>query len=102
MKLKNFSRTTFLFSTCIVGLLLIISLLAAFGEDEGTLQADDTFWYFFARLFYILRFPTHTLLWSLIIFGGSLTFFGGLLINCILYGLVIERIASLFKERNKK
>jgi hypothetical protein len=103
MKMKNFNMTFFLIATIIVGLLVIPSFLAAFGEDEGTLRSDDTFWNFFARLFYVFRFPTHTLLWPIITKGGALTFFGGLFINCMFYGLVIERMTSWYimkKENN--
>jgi hypothetical protein len=99
MKIKNFNITVFLITTIIVGLLLIPSFLAAFGEDEGTLRPDDTFWNFFARLFYVIRFPTHTLLWPIITAGGPFTFFGGLFINCMFYGLIVERIISLFRKK---
>ena len=101
MKMKNFNITIFLISTIIVGLLLIPSFLAAFGVDEGTLRPDDTFWNFFARLFYVFRFPTHTLLWPIITKGGALTFFGGLFFNCLFYGLVIERIVSWFRMKKE-
>jgi hypothetical protein len=80
------------------GFLFIPSFLAAFGEDEGTLRAGDTFWNFFARLFQVIRFPTHTLLWPIITAGGPLTFFGGLFINCMFYGLVVDRITLLFRK----
>ncbi|WP_316768244.1 hypothetical protein [Pedobacter frigiditerrae] len=93
--------TVFLITTILVGLLLIPSFLAAFGEDEGTLRPDDTFWNFFALLFHIIRFPTHTLLWPIITSGGPLTFFGGLFINCMFYGLVVERITSLFRKKKE-
>lgn len=99
--MKNFNMTVFIMTTIIVGLLLIPSFLAAFGEDEGTLRPDDTFWNFFARLFYVIRFPTHTLLWPIITAGGPLTFFGGLFINCMFYGLVVERISLLFRKKKE-
>ncbi|NBV91249.1 MAG: hypothetical protein EBR91_03670 [Flavobacteriia bacterium] len=98
MKMKNFNTTIFLITTIMFGLLFIPSFLAAFGEDEGTLRPGDTFWNFFARLFQVIRFPTHTLLWSIITAGGPLTFFGGLFINCMFYGLVVERITLLFRK----
>ncbi len=89
----------FLIGTIVFGLLLIPSFLAAWAEDEGTLRPDDAFWNFFAKLFYVIRFPTHTLLWPIIAAGGPLTFFGGLFVNCMFYGMVLERIASLFRKR---
>ena len=98
MKMKNFNTTIFLITTIMFGLLFIPSFLAAFVEDEGTLRPGDTFWNFFARLFQVIRFPTHTLLWPIITAGGPLTFFGGLFINCMFYGLVVERITFLFRK----
>jgi hypothetical protein len=95
--MKNFSKSTFTISTIIFGFLLIPSFLAAFGEDEGTLPADS-FWIIFAKLFYVLRFPTHTLFWTLICKGGGAIFFGGLLINCLFYGLLTERLLSIFEK----
>ncbi len=99
MKLKNFNMTVFFTTTILVGLLIIPSLFFAFALEEGTLRPDDAFGNFFARLFYVLRFPTHTLLWSIVTVSGLLTFFGGLFINCLFYGLVVERITSLFRKK---
>lgn len=100
--MTKFNRSVFLISTVIAVLLLIPGFLAAFGEDEGMLMPDDTFWNFFALLFTVLRFPTHTLLWPIITAGGPLTFFGGLFINCLFYGLVVERIISFFREEKRR
>lgn len=99
MKLKNFNWTIFLISVLVVGLLVIPSFFAAFAEDEGTLNPDYKIWNFFAKLFYILRFPTHTLLWSALSEGGPLTYLGGLFVNCMFYGLLIERLATLLKQK---
>ena len=99
MKLKNFNWPIFLISVMVIGLVVFPSFFAAFAEDEGTLSPDYKFWNFFARLFYILRFPTHTLLWSEISEGGPLIYLGGLFVNCMFYGLVIERLASLLPKK---
>ena len=99
--MKNFNINIFLAVTFTVVLLLIPSFFAALAQDEGTLRPDHTFLNFFVRVFYIIRFPTHTLFWPIITAGGLVTFFGGLLINCMFYGLVVERIASLFKKKSK-
>jgi len=101
MKIKNFNISVFLFVTIIVGLLMFPSLFAAFAEDEGTLRSDDTFMNFFSQLFYALRFPTHTLLWPIITLGGPLSFFSGLFINCMFYGLLTERLFFLIKTKKK-
>jgi hypothetical protein len=83
--MKPFNKTVFIIATVVFGLLLIPSFLAAFGEDEGTLP-ESSFWMLFAKLFYVLRFPTHTLMWSIFSNNGALVFFGGLLVNCCFYG----------------
>lgn len=98
--MKNFSKSTFIISTIVFGLLLIPSFLAAWAEDEGTL-GTNIIWLTFAKLFYILRFPTHTLFWTVITSGGATIYFTGLLINCLFYGLLTERLISLFKTNKK-
>jgi hypothetical protein len=100
MIIKNFSKFTFTISTIVFGILLFPSFLAAWAEDEGTL-GTNIIWVTFAKLFYILRFPTHTLLWKLITKGGTSIFFGGLIINCLFYGLLTERIINIFKLQKK-
>jgi hypothetical protein len=97
MTMKNFSKQNFIISTAVFGFLLIPSFLAAFGEDEGTL-GTNIIWVTFAKLFYVLRFPTHTLLWTIFSSHGLL-YLLGLLINCMFYGLITERLISFFKNR---
>jgi len=101
MKLKHFNWAIFLISVLVIGLLVFPSFFAAFAEDEGTLNSDYKIWNFFARLFNVLRFPTHTLLWSMISEGGPLAYLGGLFVNCLFYGLAIERIASLLPKQKR-
>lgn len=98
--MENRNIQTVYIATVVFGLLLIPSFLAAWGEDEGTL-GSNLIWLTFAKLFYILRFPTHTLLWGLITKGGAVFFIGGLVINCILYGLLTERIIYFMKRLRK-
>ena len=94
--MRNFSKSKFVILTIVFGLLLIPSFLAAYGEDEGTFSSDS-FWIIFAKLFYILRFPSHTLFWTLICKGGVPVYFLGLFFNCAFYGLITERIVTLYK-----
>lgn len=54
----------------------------------------------FAKLFYLLRFPTHTLMKSTFQTNGITIFFASLIFNCCLYGLLGERIAWAYKNRN--
>lgn len=98
--MKNFNKQTFIVSTVLVGLLLIPCFFAAWGDDEGTL-GNNIIWVTLSKLFYILRFPTHTLFWKLFSINGIL-FFAGLIINCMFYGLIIERIVFLFKLSKAK
>ena len=93
-------KLIFLFSAIII-LLIIPSFLAAFANDEGTL-GNNPFWLFFADLFYVLRFPTHTLFWTIIVQGGPITYYGGLILNSIFYGLLIERFVFLIKWKTRK
>ena len=90
--MKNLNLPLLSITTLTLGVLIIPSYIGAFAADEGTLSPDDTMMNFFAQLFNILRFPTHTLLWPVVIAGGPVTFFGGLILNCMFYGLLIERI----------
>ena len=98
--MKNFSKSTFIISTIVFGLLLVSSFLAVWAEDEGTL-GTNIIWLTFAKLFYVLRFPTHTLLWTVITNGGATIYFVGLFINCLFYGLLTERLFSIFKTNKK-
>jgi hypothetical protein len=93
--MKNFDKKTFIISTVLIGLLLIPCFFAAWGEDEGTLGSNMIL-VTLSKLFYILRFPTHTLFWKLFSFNAGL-FMVGLILNCMFYGLIIERTISFLK-----
>lgn len=90
--MRKFSLKIFLISIFILGVLELVSFIAAFELDEGTLSESNVIAYSFARLYYILRFPIHTLFWSISINGGFVTFFGGLAINVLFYALLVERL----------
>lgn len=96
--MKKINKPIFILSTVFFLLLLITSFMAAGGEEEGTLTKDSAL-YFLVRIFYILRFPTHTLLWGLIIKGGLGAFFLGFIINCMFYGFLLERLVFIFKKK---
>jgi hypothetical protein len=97
---KNVNKNLIYLLSTVIFLLIIPSFIAAFAEDEGTI-GNNLFWLFFANLFHVLRFPTHTLLWPLIGLGGAITYFGGLILNSIFYGFLIERLIFLIKKINK-
>ena len=103
MRLKNFNEDIFTVTAILVGLLMIPSFWSAVAMDEGrTLHGIQLF---VAKLFSILRFPTFPLL--IFIFSVNplsslniLLLLLGLLINCMFYGLVVERIYFLFRYKN--
>jgi len=94
--MKEFRIRTFLICTLVFVLLLVPSFLAAFGEDEGTL-GTNIIWIIFADLFDVLRFPTHTLLWTFVS-KYMITYFPMLVVNCLFYGLITERLVFIFKK----
>ena len=96
--MKHFNKQTFIIVTVLFGLLLVPAFMASWAEDEGTLGTNIV-WTTFAKLFYLLRFPTHTLLWSLFSCGGETIYFVGLAINCLFYGFITERIISCIKHK---
>lgn len=102
LKLTQFNRTIFFVTFLVTQLLLIPSFIGAFSLDEGTLDPGDTVFHFFAGLFEVLRFPTHTIFGSLIFFAGPYSFYGGLLLNGLFYGLVVERFTFLLRKKNEK
>jgi len=98
--MKNFSKRNFLISTALILTLLIISFLSAYVEDEGNLSKGSV-WVIFARIFNVLKFPTHTLFEGL--FGHNLILIlVGFLINCLFYGFLLERITYFIKKINNK
>ena len=98
--MRDINKQTVYIATVIFGLLLIPSFLAAWSEDEGTL-GTNIIWVTFTKLFYVLRFPTHTLLWTLITKSGGAIFLAGLILNCLFYGLITERLIYFIKRSRK-
>ncbi len=98
VRMKAFNGIVFIITSSVFGVLLIPSLIAAGAEDEGTLPAGSI-WFLFARFFYFLRFPTHTLLGLVFSNSGAIVYFSGLIVNCCFYGFVTERLISVIKTR---
>src|ERR1051326_4956671 len=96
--MKNFKISTFLIVIGLYVLLLIPSFLGAFAEDEGTI-GDSFIWLIFSKLFYVLRFPTHTLFWS--VFQEGHIYFAGFFINAVFYGLLLERFFYFLRKKNQ-
>jgi hypothetical protein len=93
--MQKFNNQTFLISSLVTLLILIPSFLAAWAEDEGTI-GNNFLLFGLAKVFYVLRFPCHTLFWTFFI-ANALLFYIGLIINCIFYGFVIERLLAYRK-----
>ena len=77
--------------TLALSIITYFSFNAAFARDEGKLGSSG-FRIYLADLYNIVRFPTHVLFPSMV--RLPLPFALGLIINCVVYGLVLERIIS--------
>ena len=98
MKLKGSKILTFILATIIYVIMTIITLIAAGSNDEGT-GGSGLIIITLSRLYQIFRFPTHTLFFEY--FNGS-NFFIGLIINCLLYGFITERLITTFIDKGIK
>jgi hypothetical protein len=94
----NFNVKTFVIAAILIFILTFLSFIAAGAVDEGTDGAGliGVITYLFSILFYIFRFPTHSLFFEYM--TGSI-FYIGLLINCLFWALIIERIFRLIKSK---
>lgn len=95
---KAFNKTVFFCTTTFFLMMLLPAFFSFWAWEEGTLRSG--IWLWFARFFYVLRFPIHTLLWNLITsVNGPFIFFSTLILNCFFNGLIVERIVYLFKRK---
>ena len=95
--MKKINIPILLISIIIVLILTAISFVAAGAVDEGT-DGGSLWVMVFYRLFYVFRFPTHTLLWNVMGENGNV-FLGLLGVNVLIYGFLIERIFSWLRYR---
>jgi hypothetical protein len=95
MKIPNFNLKTFLITLIICCVLSFVSLVAFAATEEGT-NGNDVIVPAIGNLFYIFRFPMHTIFSSLM---SGKWFLIGLFINCLFYAFFIERYFTL---KNKK
>ena len=79
------SAKRFLLALIIIIILTGISYLSLLGGGKG----------FLPYLFFVLRFPTHTLLWK-VISQSSTLYKLGLVANIFFWSLVVERIFVAF------
>jgi len=96
MKGNSFKPLIFISSTLIFCIFTIITFIAYGAVEEGT-DGNNHTTRAIARLYYIFRFPTHTLFFSIM---NSPLFFLGLVYNCLLYGFLTERIVSIFRSKD--
>jgi hypothetical protein len=95
MKIYKFNLIVFFFGTILCGVLTFVTLIAAAARDEGT-GGDGIIVVTLEKLFYFFRFPTHTLFFNYM--NGGM-FFVGLFINCLFYGLLLERVISFRRSK---
>ena len=76
--------------------LTFFSFLAAFGRDEGTLENDGFIKNLLADSFNVFRLPTHGLFTDKAVMTAT-KFYGGLVLNTILWALLIERLIFLIQ-----
>jgi hypothetical protein len=90
MLLQTINQKRFILAIVIISFLTALSYLSALGNGKGVLPI----------LFYIFRFPTHTLLWDFFS-QSSIIYRVGLVINVLFWSLVIERILSILLSKQK-
>lgn len=76
-------------------MLTFVTLIAAAARDEGT-AGNGIITITLEKLFYVFRFPTHTLFFQ---FMNGPNFLIGLLINCMFYALAIERFYTFYRSK---
>ena len=96
--MKSINKRILFIATIFFGLLMALSFIGVFAEDEGTF-GTNIIYTIFAKLFNILRFPTHTLFWNYISRFGATIYILGLFINSMFYGFATERIIYLLKTK---
>lgn len=95
--MKNFNRKVFITASMVAGLLVVISLFSTLETQSGK-SGSNTMTDILSGLFLVLRFPAHTLMGDAAE-SNALLFSGGLVFNCLFYGLVYERSAAFIKGR---
>jgi hypothetical protein len=98
---SNFDKKRFFIATAVFGILTLLSFIAASAKDEGTISTNPIE-ITLAKLFSVLRFPAHTLLWKLNNQGGAVLYYAGLLVNCFFYGLLTERIFYFIRKKTTR
>jgi hypothetical protein len=96
LKGRKFKIEIFIIALIVISILTALSLLAAWGRDEGTLEANDgVIWNLLADSFNFFRLPTHGLFWQSIAENASSLFIPTLMINVIFWTIAVERMITI-------
>lgn len=95
--MRHFNSRWFFVLTVLLAVVAYLSFNSAYARDEGSL-GKDFIHNFFADAFNVMRFPTHVLL--PVLTRTPVYFVLGLITNCLLYSLALERIIYLIFNRN--
>jgi hypothetical protein len=98
--MKKFNLRIFLISTAIAGVLSFVSFYSAFAETTDNNQIN-LFESLSAKAIYVFGFPLITLTSRFDIEPGVYLFFLFLFVNFLLYGLLVERLIFILKEKLK-
>jgi hypothetical protein len=98
--MKKFNLRIFLISTAFAGMLSFVSFYSAFAETVDNNQIN-LFESLSAKAIYVFGFPLITLTSRFDIEPGYYLFFLFLIVNCFFYGLLIERLFFILKEKLK-
>ena len=99
--MKDFNKYIFWLATGYFIFFLMVSFVFAFAADDGNL-GNSIVSKILANLFFTIGFPFHTLFGEKLIEISPVVYLLGLLINCMIYGFIIERSISLFIQWKAK
>jgi hypothetical protein len=96
IKDRKFKIEVFVTALIVISILTTVSFFAAWGRDEGTLEANDgLIWNLLADSFNFFRLPTHGLFWESIVKNASSLFIPTLVVNVLFWTIVAERLITI-------
>ncbi|HZZ75331.1 MAG TPA: hypothetical protein VFE04_05355 [Puia sp.] len=99
--MKKFKLRIFMIATVAIIVLNIASLSGL--EAYNTQNKSHYFLFMMGSMWQVLRFPVFTFFWKFIYTDFNIVLFStAVFIDCVFYGLIVERIFYLFgRNRNK-
>ncbi len=98
--MKNFSFRIFIFSSFFIGFFTFISMMAGWDlhyDDPGI----SLFWKILGKSFFVFNWALTLIYWITKMEPPNPSFLlGGIVFNCLLDGLIIERLFSLRKKKS--